>query len=78
MPTESENLSASRNATSSSQMNISVQPQYEIINMNTFNLQKSAAIALDSQHTLSNFVDQATITDTQTEWVAHVSTITNL
>ena len=81
MPTESENLSASRNATSSSQMNISVQPQYEIINMNTFNhsnLQKAAAIALDSQHTLSNFVDQATITYTQTEWVAHVSTITNL
>jgi hypothetical protein len=58
------NNSMSRSASSQqSQMNISVQPQYEIISMNTFNhsnLQKAAAIALDSQHTLSNFMDQAT------------------
>jgi hypothetical protein len=50
------NDSASRNAAASNaQMNISVQPQYEIINMTTLNnsnLQKAAAIALDAQHTL--------------------------
>ena len=63
------NDNTSRNATNS-QMNISVQPQYEIINMSTFNnssLQKAAAIALDAQHTLSNFMDQATLSYEQTQ-----------
>ena len=73
------NDSASRNASASNaQMNTSVQPQYEIINMTTFNnsnLQKAAAIALDAQHTLSNFMDQATITYVQTQLVAHASNI---
>ena len=73
------NNSMSRSASSQqSQMNISVLPQYEMMNvtsMNYHNLQKAAAIALDSQHTLANFMDQSTISYVQTQLTAHSSTI---
>ena len=72
------NNSMSRSASSQSQMNISVLPQYEMMNvtsMNYNNLQKAAAIALDSQNSLANFMDQSTISYVQTQLTAHSSTI---
>ena len=75
-----DNLNASsRSATSQqSQMNISVLPQYEMMNVTSINyqnLQKAAAIAVDSQHTLSNFMDQSTISYVHTQLTAHSSTV---
>jgi hypothetical protein len=74
-----DNNSLSRGANSQqSQMNISVLPQYEMMNVTSINyqnLQKAAAIAVDSQHTLSNFMDQSTISYVQTQLTAHSSTV---
>ena len=48
----------------SSQVNISVQPNYDIMSLKTFNnanIQKAMSVASDAQHSLANFMDAPTI-----------------
>ena len=62
----------------SSQLNVTVQPNHEVMSMDTFdyqNLQKAAAIATE-QHTLANFMDAPTIAYVSTQLTIHQSRVT--
>ncbi len=62
----------------SSQVNISVQPNYEIMSLTTFNIiniSKAMSVASDAQHTLNNFMDSATIDFARTQLEAKKSRI---
>ena len=61
----------------SSQLNVTVQPNHEVMSMDTFdyqNLQKAAAIATE-QHTLANFMDAPTIAYVSTQLQIHQSRV---
>ena len=69
---------SSSSRSSSSHVNISVQPNYEIMSMITFssaNIQKALSVASDAQHTLANFMDPATIEFARTQLEARKSNI---
>ena len=63
----------------SSQVNISVQPNYEIMSLTTFNIiniSKAMSVASDAQHALTNFMDSATIDFARTQLAAQKSRVT--
>ena len=62
----------------SSQVNISVQPNYEIMSLITFNItniSKAMSVASDAQHALTNFMDSATIDFARTQLAAKKSRV---
>ena len=62
----------------SSQVNISVQPNYEIMSLTTFNItniSKAMSVASDAQHALTNFMDSATIDFARTQLAAKKSRV---
>jgi len=62
----------------SSQVNISVQPNYDIMSLKTFNnanIQKAMSVASDAQHSLANFMDAPTIDFASTQLAAKHSRV---
>ena len=62
----------------SSQVNISVQPNYDIMSLKTFNnanIQKAMSVASDAQHSLANFMNAPTIDFASTQLAAKHSRV---
>ena len=63
----------------SSQVNISVQPNYDIMSLKTFNnanVLKAMSVASDAQHSLANFMDATTIDFARTYLATKKSRVT--